>query len=446
MATPSYLDLLSDVIAKTQRAGADACDALVIVDETISASVRLGQKEDISRSEGSDLGLRVFINGSQAIAATSDFSAKGVDELIERAVNMAKVTPKDPFARLADAERLYQAGPDLDLLDPQNISPDRLMETAMAVEDAARAVTGITNSEGGQASWSQRKIALATSHGFLAERAGSSGSIAVSVIAGAGTGMERDYDYSTARHWEDLDTPQNIGKSAGDRTVRRLNPTKIKTGAMPVVFDPRVAGSLVGHFASAANGQAIARGASFLRGKMGQAIFAPGIDIIDDPLRLRGLRSRHFDAEGVASQVVKLAEDGQLASWLLDSATAAQLELETTGHAARSPAGPPSPRPTNLYMSAGAASAKDLIADIELGFYATDLIGMGVNGVTGDFSQGANGFLIEKGEITRPVSEITIAGNLLDMFKTATPANDLVFRYGVNAPTLRIERMTIAGA
>ena len=260
-------------------------------------------------------------------------------------------------------------------------------------------------------------------------------SISMSAIAGNGTGMETDYDYTSTLHAADLESATTIGRSAGERAVKRLNPRKVTTRRVPVVFDARVAGSLIGHLANAVNGASIARKTSFLREKLGEQIFAPGIDIIDDPLRKRGLRSRPFDAEGVTTSARNVVEGGVLKTWFLDSATGRELGLATTGHAYRGVSSPPSPGPSNLHLAAGAKSADELIAEIADGFYVTDLIGVGVNLVTGDYSRGASGFWIENGQLTFPVSEVTIAGHLSEIFKSLTPANDLAFRYGTNAPT-----------
>jgi PmbA protein len=289
-------------------------------------------------------------------------------------------------------------------------------------------------------------VALATSSGFYGRYAGTSHSIGVAVLAGEGTNMERDYDHASARHAGDLRSAEDIGKTAGERAVARMSPRKVKSQSVPVVFDVRESAGLVGHFAGAISGAAIARGVSFLKDKMDAEIFAANVNIIDDPHRPRGLRSKPFDGEGVANQRRALIENGRLTSWLLDCASARQLGLETTGHAARGTGGPPHPSATNLYMAAGSVTVRELMADINQGFYVTELMGMGVNGVTGDYSRGAAGFWIENGKIAYPVSEVTIAGNLKDMFRQLTPASDLVFRHGTNAPTLRIEGMTIAGA
>jgi PmbA protein len=288
-------------------------------------------------------------------------------------------------------------------------------------------------------------MVLVTSTGFSGAYLGSRHGVSMQAIAGEGTGMEQDYDFSSALHAADLAAPADIGRTAGERAVRRLNPRKAATKPVPVVFDPRIAGSLIGHLATAVNGSAIARKTSFLKDRLGQQIFASGIRVIDDPLRPRGLRSHPFDAEGVAGKRRALVDDGTLTSWILDSATARELGLETTGHAQRGVSSTPSPGASNLHLEPGRATPAELIADIEEGLYVTDLIGMGANMVTGDYSRGASGFWIAHGELTYPVSEITIAGHLDDIFRSLTPANDLVFRFGINAPTVRIEGLTVAG-
>ena len=440
------LALLNDLLSAARKAGADRADCVQINSISLGASCRMGKLEDIERSESRDLGLRVMIGQRQAIVSASDPDRDALGELVTRAVAMAKATPEDPFCGLADKELLARQWDDLDLYDPIEPATDALLETAKKAEDAARAVPGITNSEGGSAGWGASAVALATSDGFSGGYRATSHSISASVLAGEDQNMERDYDYSSTRHAADLEDAATIGRRAGERTIRRLNPRKAATTQVPVVYDPRAGNSLLGHFSGAINGAAIARGTSFLRDKMDQPVFAAGIAICDDPARKRGLRSRPFDGEGVACVPLALVEDGRLKSWLLDSTTARQLKLATTGHAGRGISSPPSPGATNLYMAAGAVSPDELIADIKQGFYVTELIGMGVNGITGDYSRGAAGFWIEDGEIAYPVNEITIAGNLNDMFAAITPANDLEFHYGTNVPTLRVDGMTIAGA
>jgi PmbA protein len=324
-------------------------------------------------------------------------------------------------------------------------SVQRLEELALTAERAARAVPGVTKSGGASASTGVGGMVLVTSHGFHAAYLASRHGVSAMAIAGEGLEMERDYDFASALHAADLDDAATVGARAGARAVRRLKPRKVETRKVPIVFDPRVAGGLISHLAGAINGSAVARKTSFLKDRLGEQLFAPGIRVIDDPLRPRGLRSRPFDAEGVAGRPLALVEDGRLTSWLLDSATARELNLKTTGHAQRGVSSAPSPGATNLHLEPGTATPDELIADIAEGLYVADLIGVGVNLVTGDYSRGAAGFWIERGKLTYPVSEVTIAGHLFDIFRTLTPANDLAFRYGTNAPTVRVEGLTVAG-
>jgi len=446
MARVNAKETLEQLIAASRAAGADAADALFVESVTSSVSYRLGKLEDAERAEANDLGLRVFVGQKVAFVSSTDFSRDALAQLPQRAVAMARLAPEDKYAGLAPRERLASRFPLLDLEDADEPSAEALVALARDSEAAAMAVPGVTNSEGGGASFSRSAIALATSEGFFGSYAGTNHSISVVVLAGEGTAMERDYDHASARHKSDLKSAAEIGRSAGERTVRRLNPRKVKSQAVPIIYDPRVSGGLLGHFAGAISGASIARGVSFLKDMLGKEVFTPSVTIIDDPHRIRGLRSKPFDGEGVANGRQTLIDRGILSTWLLDCASAKQLGLSTTGHASRSTGGPPSPSTTNLYMEAGTLSPDALIADIKEGFYVTELIGMGVNSVTGDYSRGAAGFWIQNGEIAYPASEITIAGNLKDMFRNLTAANDLEFRYGTNAPTLRIEGMTVAGA
>ncbi|HEX3945463.1 MAG TPA: metallopeptidase TldD-related protein [Rhizomicrobium sp.] len=439
-------DILQDLIAAARSAGADAADALLVQSVSAGVSYRLGKLEDVERAESSDLGLRVFVGQRVAFVSSTDLSAGGLSELPERAVGMARLAPEDRFACLAPRDSLAREFPALDLEDGQEPSAERLVERARAVEGAAMAVPGITNSEGGSASFNRNAVALATSEGFFGRYAATSHNIGVAVLAGEGTAMERDYDYASARHDSDLESTETVGRRAGERTIARLNPRKVKSQAVPLLYDPRVASGLLSHFAGAISGAAVARGVTFLKDRIGVEVFSSGVNIIDDPHRLRGLRSKPFDGEGVRNNRMAVIENGVLRTWLLDCASAKQLDLVTTGHAARGTGGPPSPSATNLYMEAGKQSRNELIADIRDGLYVTELIGMGVNGVTGDYSRGAAGFWIENGTIAYPVSGVTIAGNLKDMFRNLTPANDLEFRYGFNAPACRVEGMTIAGS
>jgi PmbA protein len=438
-------DLAERLVGAAKRAGADQADAIAVRSVSLSVDVRDGDVEESQRSEGDDLGLRVLVGHKQAVVSTNDLKGDGFDALAERAVAMARAAPDDRFAGLADPSLLATKLPDLDLLDPEMPDVETLEARAREAEAAALAVSGVTKSGGSSASAGIGGLVLVTSHGFHGATIGSRHGVSMTAIAGDGTGMERDYDFSSTLHASDLENANAIGRHAGERAVKRLNPRKVATRRVPVVFDSRISGSLVGHLASAANGSAIARKTSFLREKLGVKIFAAGIDIIDDPLRPRGLRSRPFDAEGIAGRSRKLVEDGVLKTWLLDSATARELDMQTTGHAQRGVSSTPSPGASNLHLAPGEKNPDELIADIEDGFYITDMIGMGVNLVTGDYSRGASGFWIENGERTYAVSEVTIAGHLFEIFASMTPANDLVFRYGTNAPTVRVEGMTVAG-
>ena len=437
-------ELAERLVAAAGRAGADAADALAVRSISLAVEVREGAVEESERSEGDDVGLRAFVGRRQAVVSTNDVNAN-VAELAERAVAMAKAAPEDPFAGLADPARLARDVPDLDLLDPDLPTVALLEERAQRAERAGLAVKGVTKSGGASASAGIGGMVLVTSHGFRGAYLSSGQSVSMTAIAGEGTAMERDYDYSSTLHGADLDPPEKVGRTAGERTVERLNPRKVKSKRVPVVFDRRIAGSLVSHLASAINGAAVARKTSFLKNRLGERLFRPGVHVIDDPLRRRGLRSRPFDAEGVATRRLAVVEDGVLASWILDSATARELGFASTGHAQRGVSSTPAPGPSNLHLAAGSDPPEALMADIAEGFYVTDLIGVGVNQVTGDYSRGASGFWIENGKRSYPVSEVTIAGNLIEMFQTLLPANDLEFRFGTNAPSVRVEGLTVAG-
>lgn len=441
------LSILDDLVKTALKKGADAADAVSVDARSRGVSWREGQLEDVEGSEGEDIGLRVLIGQKQAMVSTSNRSKASLKTMVERTIAMAKAVPDDQYCGLAPEERLHTgAFANLDLYDSTDVSAEKLKEMAVEAEDAVRAVKGVTNSDGAGASASSWAISLVTSHGFSGHYKGSSFSASVSAIAGTGTGMERDYDFTSARHFKDLDSLSKMGRSAGERAVKRLNPSRVTSGQMPALFDPRVSKSLLGHFSAAISGTSVARGSSFLKDKMGDLVFNEAINIIDDPLRVRGLSSKLFDGEGVTVKQTNLVENGVLRSWTLNSATARQLGLDVTGHASRGTSSAPGITTTNLYMAPGASNVTDLMSDIKYGLYITELIGMGVNGVTGDYSRGAAGFLIRDGQICESVSEITIAGNLKDMFRAAVPASDLEFKYGTNAPTVRVEGLTVAGA
>jgi PmbA protein len=442
---PEPLDLLADLIARARAAGADAADALLISGTAIGVQQRLGKTEHTERSEGRDLGLRVFLGQRAAIVSSSAIDPASFTELAERAVAMAKVVPEDPYAGLAETATTPERAA-LDLEDPTEPSTDDLLNRAAIAEEAALAVPGITNSEGAEAGFSRTEAFLVTSAGFTGRHARTGHSVSSTALAGSGTAMQRDYDYHSTIHLADLDDPASIGRSAGERAVVRLNPTRPKTAKLPVVYDPRVAGSLLGHLVGAISGASVARGTTFLKDRLGTRLFRDTIEIHDDPRRVRGLRSRIFDGEGTPTAARDIVASGVLTTWLLDSRSARQLGMQSTGHATRGTGGPPAPGPTNLYLAPGEMTPAELMADIKLGLYITEMIGMGVNGVTGDYSRGASGFMIRDGAIAEPVAEITIAGNLVEMFGHLTPANDLRFRRGMDAPTIRVEGMTMAGA
>jgi PmbA protein len=438
-------EILSDLVKASLKAGATSVDAMGIHSHSLHVGKRLGKTEKLERSEHADIGLRVLVGKKQAIVSSSFQSVGRLQELVERAVAMAKIAPEDSYLGLADSQDIADHLPSLENFDKYMPDAERLGQMASEAEEAAQSVPGITNSEGADASTSQAFVTMVASNGFAGDYHLSSHSISVSVIAGTDTGMERDYDYSSTVFYEDLENPTAIGKRAGERTIKRLNPRRVQTTQVPIVFEPRTGRSILGYLSSAINGASITRGTSFLKDKMGQAVMNPAINIIDDPHRPRGLRSKPFDAEGLLTQKRTFVDKGVLQSWILDLRSARQLKLKSTGNAARGLSSPPGPSPTNMYIAAGKISPRDLIADIKSGFYVTETMGMGVNLITGDYSQGASGFWIENGEIAYPVSEITIAGTLQEMFMQLTPANDLEFRYGLDVPTLRVDKMTVAG-
>lgn len=439
-------ELLGALLAAAREAGADAADAVLVTSASLSVVRRLGETEHVERAEARDLGLRVFVGRRAAIVSAGSADPAGFPALIERALAMARVVPEDPFAGLDETPQAPPEAGFLDLLDPAEPSPDLLIARAACAEEAALAVPGVSNSEGAEAGWSRSTVTLATSAGFVGSYARSGHSLSVTALAGSGTAMERDYDYASAVFGGDLEDGAALGRRAGERAVARLNPVRPKTARLPVVYDPRIAGSLIGHFAAAINGASIARGTSFLKDRMDQPVFGPEIAIHDDPHRRRGLRSRPFDGEGQRTAPAVLVEGGVLRAFLLDLRSARQLGLAPNGHAARSTGGPPAPAPSNLYLAPGRQTPAALMADIKEGVYVTELIGMGVNGITGDYSRGASGFMIRGGVIAEPIAEITIAGNLIEMFAHLTPADDLVFRRGTDAPTIRVDGLTLAGA
>lgn len=447
MLTPDQAkDRAEDLVARARRAGADAADAIYAANASEGIQVRLGKLEDVERSESEHISLRVFAGRRTASIGSSDLSPQALDELAERAIAMARLAPEDAYAGLAPEELLSHAPwPELDMIDPAEVSPEHLRRLAEEGEDAARAIAGVTNSDGASASSGGGVFSLATSHGFAGGYASTSHSISVSVVAGEGSAKQRDNAWRQAHHREDLPSAAEIGELAGTRAVGRLNPERVRSGPMPVVFDPRVAGSLVGHLLGAMSGSSIARRSSFLLDRLGEQILPAGMVLAEDPHRLRGLRSRPFDGEGLPTRARNLVEDGRITGWLLDTASARQLGMEPTGHAARSGGGAPSVSVGNVHLAAGDLSPEELMADIADGIYVTELIGQGVNGVTGDYSRGASGVRIVDGKLAGPVAELTVAGNLLAMYANLRAANDLEWYRAINVPTLRVDGMTVAG-
>lgn len=434
------------LVERARRAGADAADAAYIADASESIQIRLGKLEDVERSEGEHISLRVFVGQRSASIGSSDLSESALDELAARAVDMARAAPEDRFAGLAPAELLTSGPlPELDLADPAEPSPQLLREAAEATEDAARAVAGVTNSEGAGASAGRAVFALATSHGFAGGYETTSHGISAAMVAGEGAGKQRDYAWRQTRHREALPSPGEIGRLAGTRAVARLDPQRVKSGPLPVVFDPRVGGTLVSHLISAMSGQAIARRASFLLDRLERQLFDSAITIVEDPHLPRGLRSRPFDGEGLATRPRNLVEGGRVTGWLMESASARQLGAAPTGHASRGQGGAPGVTVGNIHLAPGSLSREALIQSIPDGVYVTELIGHGINGVTGDYSRGASGFRIQDGTVAGPVAEFTVAGNLIDMFAALTPADDLESFRAINVPTIRIDGMTVAG-
>jgi PmbA protein len=435
------------LVERAVAAGADCADVLYAGSRSTDVQVRLGELDHVSRSEGEEIGLRVFLGSRSASVASSDLSGDALEELVTRAIAMAGEAPDDPFAGLAPSDLLTKGPfPDLEIFESSEPDPAELKASALEAEAAALAVEGVTNSSGAGASSGASTVALATSGGFSGSYRGASRGCSVSVVAGEGSQMQRDSWWQTARFKCDLDAPDKIGREAGARAVARLNPVRPRPGRMPVIFEPRVATSLLGHFAGAISGASVARKSSFLQDKLGSRVFAPGVSLIDDPLRKRGLRSRPFDGEGLGVQRREIVADGILTIWMAESASARQLGIEPTGHASRGVGSAPGVAPSNFYIAAGKRSREQLLAAFPEALLVTELIGHGVNPVTGDYSRGAAGFLVSNGEIGSAVEEITIAANLVDMFATLEPGSDLEFRRGIDAPTILVPEMTVGTA
>lgn len=446
LAAPVSTDLLNDIVKAALKAGADAAEAVSADRRSLSVGVRNGKLEDVEREESRDLGLRVFVGKRQASVSASDLSPATQARLVERAVAMARLAPEDPHAGFAPEDRLAR-GPfvDLDLFDPSERSAQTLEQVSAEAEAAALAVMGVARSEGGHAGWSSSRWRLVTSHGFDGAYEGSAFSLGVGVIAEKDGAMERGGESRSTRHLSDLPGADLIGRTAGERAVARVGPRKIASTTAPVIFDNRMAGQIVSPAIGAISGPSIARGTSFLKDRMGQRVFAEGVTLIDDPFRPRGMGSTPFDDEGVAVQKRALFDDGVLTTWLLNSASARQLGLETTGHASRGLAGPSGVSTHNLHMEPGERDLAGLMADAGTGLLVTSMFGPSLNGNTGDWSAGVSGFWFENGVIAYPVSEVTVAGKLTDLYLRIQRGSDLEFRAGFNVPSLMFDAVAIAG-
>lgn len=444
--TETALARCNDLVELARRKGADAADAIARANSSESVSVRLGELEAVERSESEEIGLRVFVGRRSASIHTSDFSPDALETLASRAVEMAGHAPEDEFAGLVPRGDLFEGAlPTLDLVDPEQPAPETLREMALATEEAARAVGGVTNSNGAGASADRSVVALATSEGFGGAYSGTGFALSASMVAGAGSSMQTDYAQRSARFRSDLPSPEEIGREAAERTVAKVDPSSMPSRKLPVMFEPRVGSGLIGHLLGAMSAPAVARKASFLLGRENEQLFDSSVRIVEDPLRLRGMRSRPFDGEGVACRKRDLVEHGCITGWLTNYASANQLGLKLTGHASRAAGGAPGVSASNVHMERGAVTPEELMADIEDGLMVTSLFGQGVNPVTGDYSRGASGFRIRNGAIAEPVAEITIAGNLLEMFRALRPANDLQMIRSINVPSIRIDGMMVAG-
>ncbi|WP_281826507.1 TldD/PmbA family protein [Jannaschia rubra] len=440
--------LTETLLHVARKAGADAADAIAIDGASVSVDVLKGRLEHAERSEGVEVGLRVLIGRRQACVSASDTGRQTMEQMAERAVAMAREAPEDPHAGLADPSELARDW-DIDALDLVDdsapLDPAALQDMAARAEAAALAVRGVTQVGSAGAGYGDRRVHLAATNGFSGGYRRTGTSLSCVAITGEGTGMERDYYGDSRVHRADLDTPEDVGRIAGERTVARLGATKPPTGAFPVVYDERVAGQLIGHLLSAINGSAVARGATFLRDALGQPVLPAGLSLIEDPTLPRISGSRPFDGEGLPTAPRDLVTDGVLQGWVLDLSTARKLGMDSTANASRGTSAPPQPSAGNVRLTPGDASREELLARMGTGLLITSMIGSSINPTTGDYSRGASGFWIEGGRIVRPVNECTVAGNLREMLMTLVPANDARLHVGRQVPSLLVEGLTIAG-
>ena len=433
------------LIKKSKKSGADSVDVVYIENTNIDVGCRLKKIEKLERSESNDIGLRFIKNKKQVIVSSNDLSKKNLEELIYKASKMVGAIPRDPYCSIAKKKDLIKKIPNLEIFDSKEPTIKSLKDKVIEAENAGLNVKGVTNSEGAEIGWNKSKIYLFNSNGLNVSYQSSSYDIYAVLIAGRGTLMEREYEFASSIFEKDLIKTSLVGKKAGELAVKKINPKKIKTSKIPVIFSPRVANSFLKHLSSAINGNSITRGTSFLKKKLNKKIFSSNINIIDNPLKKRGLQSKPFDGEGLETKKTQIIKNGELKTWFLDLATAHQLRLKSTAHASRNISSPPTPSPTNLYFEPSNISPKSLIGNIKKGVYLTELMGSSVNLTNGDYSRGGSGFWIDKGEITYPINGITIADNLNEMFKKIILANDLEFKHGLNSPTMLIEDMIVAG-
>ena len=433
------------LIKKSKKSGADSVDVVYIENTNIDVGCRLKKIEKLERSESNDIGLRFIKNKKQVIVSSNDLSKKNLEELIYKASKMVGAIPRDPYCSIAKKKDLIKKIPNLEIFDSKEPTIKSLKDKVIEAENAGLNVKGVTNSEGAEIGWNKSKIYLFNSNGLNVSYQSSSYDIYAVLIAGRGTLMEREYEFASSVFEKDLTKTSLIGKKAGELAVKKINPKKIKTSKIPVIFSPRVANSFLKHLSSAINGNSITRGTSFLKKKLNKKIFSSNINIIDNPLIKKGLQSKPFDGEGLETKKTQIIKNGELKTWFLDLATAHQLRLKSTAHASRNISSPPTPSPTNLYFEPSNISPKSLIGNIKKGVYLTELMGSSVNLINGDYSRGGSGFWIDKGEITYPINGITIADNLNEMFKKIILANDLEFKHGLNSPTMLIEDMIVAG-
>lgn len=440
--------LTDQMIAIAKRAGADAADAIAVDGTSVSIDVRGGTLEQAERSEGVEIGLRVLIGQRQACVSSSDARPDTLMQMAERAVAMAREAPEDPDAGLADPDQLAtdRDSAALEMYDPTpEPDPAALQDAAARAEAAALAVDGIAQVQSASSGYSHRVIHLAATNGFNGGYQRTSIGLSCQAISGTGAGMEREYDYDSRIFQADMRDPADIGRTAGERAVAVAGARKPKTGSYPVLFDERIASSLIGHLTSAANGAAIARGSSWLRDALGAQILPKGLSVIEDPRRPRAFGSRMFDAEGLPTSTRAIIDDGMLTGWTLDLANARKLGLHSTANASRGTSAPPSPGLSNIALTQGTQSREDLIRDMGTGLLITSMIGSTINPNTGDYSRGASGFWVENGEITYAVNECTVAGNLRDMLMRITPANDARLHLSNVVPSLLVEGLTLAG-